>query len=325
MRFVSVLCFALPGLLYSAPLGRVVSVIGVADNGEIRLRAGDIISEKQNIQTANRSSLKILLKDRTIVELGASGWFTIEKRSKETVDLSLKAGTVRVSLSKHNDNKPYFFIRTEDTTMALKGTQVVVKRRMGQDSFMLITGRAEMILPHLKFARTLNAGQQFKIAPTASHDEPLGTWREPASGPPSTEVKQNSPPQAQNTNPPVSVVCHASDCTYKPVNRDIASESKPETRGSRHPEVSSFDPDKALVDVQMPSTILYEESSGDGKNGGRQTGVFAAEASLRLKSPSVPDSDIAAKVAKNVGYDKDHLKNLPPPVPDTAMRIRFKQ
>lgn len=128
--------------------GRVVSVSGKAfvrsedvkkkqTKGETSLlRAGAIIQEGDVINTNSKGRVKLLMKDRSIVDLGSSTLFKVNEykvadstqgKKNRKVDLSLGYGKIRALVDKRKKKKGSFRVRTRSATMGVRGTEFIVK------------------------------------------------------------------------------------------------------------------------------------------------------------------------------------------------------
>ena len=125
--------------------GKVVSVTGkVLDRFEVigkpagvqELKPGMVVHEGDVINTSSLGSVKILLADRTILDLGPSSLFNVKQFTKNAgddrqVDMTMMYGTVRAAVSQKIQGKGSFKIRTSSVTMGVRGTEFVVKSEMG--------------------------------------------------------------------------------------------------------------------------------------------------------------------------------------------------
>jgi len=117
--------------------GRVVTVTGtvlvrnknIPDRNALKLTNGDSIYEHDVFNTSSNSSMKILFNDRTIVDLGPSTLFDLDKfklgkKSEDRkVNMSLKYGKARTSVNKPVGKEGNFTFRTRSLTMGVRGTQ----------------------------------------------------------------------------------------------------------------------------------------------------------------------------------------------------------
>lgn len=143
-RHTIALFFILPMSFSSAEeeayIARAVSVSGkVLMRGEgsttaqmAFLKAGDRLYKGAIVNTGSDGAVKLLMTDRTIIDLGPSSLFKMNdyqlgKVGDRKVDLSLDYGQVRASVNeKLTSDKGKFTIRTKTATMGVRGTEFVV-------------------------------------------------------------------------------------------------------------------------------------------------------------------------------------------------------
>ena len=120
--------------------GEVVSVQGVAfvrpdgaGSGKAiqPAKPGDQVHANDVVNTASNGSIKILLKDKSIVDLGPAALFKLNKfvannGGDREVDASMPYGTVRGAVTQKITGKGKFFLRTPTATMGVRGTEFVV-------------------------------------------------------------------------------------------------------------------------------------------------------------------------------------------------------
>lgn len=122
-------------------IARAVSVSGkVLVRGEgtgtqmTFLKAGDKLFKGTILNTGSSGAVKLLMTDRTILDLGPSSLFKVNEYQLQAgntgdrkVDISLDYGTVRASVNeKISSDKGKFTIRTKAATMGVRGTEFVV-------------------------------------------------------------------------------------------------------------------------------------------------------------------------------------------------------
>lgn len=96
------------------------------------LKPGDRLYKGAIVNTGSDGTVKLLMTDRTIIDLGPSSLFKMNdyqlgKVGDRKVDLSLDYGQVRASVNeKLTSNKGKFTIRTKTATMGVRGTEFVV-------------------------------------------------------------------------------------------------------------------------------------------------------------------------------------------------------
>ncbi len=96
------------------------------------LKPGDKLAKGTIINTSSNGAVKLLMTDRTILDLGPSSLFKMNDYKlgnvgDRQVDMSLDYGQVRASVNeKITSNKGKFTIRTKAATMGVRGTEFVV-------------------------------------------------------------------------------------------------------------------------------------------------------------------------------------------------------
>jgi hypothetical protein len=125
-------------------IARAVSVTGkVLARGEgggnvqmTFLKPGDKLYKGSVVNTGSNGAVKLLMTDRTILDLGPSSLFKLNEYELKSVgdrkvDMSLDYGQVRASVNeKISSTKGKFTIRTKAATMGVRGTEFVVNSPM---------------------------------------------------------------------------------------------------------------------------------------------------------------------------------------------------
>ncbi len=119
--------------------GRVVSLSGKVlvrlesqDEAALReLKAGDSIRSGEIINTGSSGKVKLLMSDRTIIDLNSSTLFKVDeyelKGGKDRkVGLSIGYGKVRASVTQPVSQPGKFMIRTKSATMGVRGTEFLI-------------------------------------------------------------------------------------------------------------------------------------------------------------------------------------------------------
>lgn len=144
----------------SLPAGKAVSVSGkvlIRKDGEAestarKLRPGDIVHVGEVINTSSDGKTKIMLEDKTIIDLGSSALFKVGKFKPGTpaagggdreVELDMMYGTLRSSVTKKVQGKGKFNIRTPSATMGVRGTEFVVQTQVSSPSQVSGIGSAK--------------------------------------------------------------------------------------------------------------------------------------------------------------------------------------
>lgn len=96
------------------------------------LKAGDKIYKGSIVNTSSSGAVKILMTDRTIIDLGPSALFKVNdyqlnKGGDRKVDIGVDYGQVRASVNQPiSSDKGKFTIRTKSATMGVRGTEFVI-------------------------------------------------------------------------------------------------------------------------------------------------------------------------------------------------------
>jgi type III secretion system FlhB-like substrate exporter len=123
--------------------GEIVSVDGVAfirpdkSTGPLpksppRAKAGDNVYVGDVINTSSEGAVKILMRDKSIVDLGASSLFKVDEYlqnngNNRKAKLNLAFGKVRVAVTRKIEGGGSFQVKTRGATMGVRGTEFVVK------------------------------------------------------------------------------------------------------------------------------------------------------------------------------------------------------
>jgi hypothetical protein len=120
--------------------GEVITTEGIvfirADNQATReprpAKPGDKLKTGDVVNTSSNGKIKILLKDKTIVDLGPSALFKVEKFAKNDgknreVDLNMIYGKMRTAVTQKIEGKGRFHVRTPNATMGVRGTEFIVQ------------------------------------------------------------------------------------------------------------------------------------------------------------------------------------------------------
>jgi hypothetical protein len=148
------------------PGARVVYINGsVAVNGKV-LQAGDTVQLGEWIKTGAASGLKLLMPDKSIVDIGANSQFKVQTATQDSTDGQLEYGSVRASIAKRLEGKTKFRVRTKSSVLSARGTEFVVNsvpkpgnKNAFVDQVTVKSGVVEMEAPGVQNLM-LNAGKQ---------------------------------------------------------------------------------------------------------------------------------------------------------------------
>ena len=126
-----------------APVGHVTTVIGLAlirpasgipgkDRLNGALKPGAEVYEGDVINTSSNGSVKILLADNTVMDLGPGSLMHMDSlknlgSANREVKVEMAYGTARTSVTEKLGPKGKFVIRTKSATMGVRGTEFIVK------------------------------------------------------------------------------------------------------------------------------------------------------------------------------------------------------
>ena len=133
--------------VWAGDAGKIVSVNGKVlmrsgDTGKSDVKAvkpGDPVSTGSVLNTSSNSSCKIMLTDKTILDLGPSSLFKIDdykanNGSDREAKLSLDYGKVRSSVTQAITGKGSFNIRTKTATMGVRGTEFIISSQLADQT-----------------------------------------------------------------------------------------------------------------------------------------------------------------------------------------------
>lgn len=188
--FLVAFFFSRPG--YPEDAGRVVAVVGKvllrypnSENPDYKIpTSGEAFRAGAVFNTASNGGLKLLLKDKTVLDLGPASVFSIDEFvlkngskgtqdiSSRSVALSLDYGTVRASVNEKIDPKRgKFTLRTKSTVLGVRGTEFLVEAPQGSIPSVAVThGLVEIAQTQEKNQKPIEiaAGYSWSPAQTAS-------------------------------------------------------------------------------------------------------------------------------------------------------------
>lgn len=100
------------------------------------LKVGDQVFPGQVINTGSNGKVKLLLSDRSIVDIGPSSLFKVadfkaKGGGNRQVDVEMKYGSVRASITEKIKSGGHFRVKTPTATMGVRGTEFLVKADQG--------------------------------------------------------------------------------------------------------------------------------------------------------------------------------------------------
>lgn len=141
---LSVIALANP-LFAAETAGRVVGVEGKVllrnsdtEKPETRiLKVGDVVEKGSTLNTSSAATVKLLMTDKTILDIGASTLFKVDDYqlkggSDRVVQMSMDYGKVRASVNRPVSGAGKFNIRTKSATMGVRGTEFIIQAAIAE-------------------------------------------------------------------------------------------------------------------------------------------------------------------------------------------------
>lgn len=132
--------------------GRIVTVVGEAKVGTRQLAVGDELKVGDRIETGKTASVKVLMPDRTILDISPGSSFIVEEFKPKAggdrdVTLNIDFGRVRASVNRKLEGSGHIQLRTKSSVLAVRGTEFVVtanKDTNSQQQVVVIDGRVQV-------------------------------------------------------------------------------------------------------------------------------------------------------------------------------------
>ena len=112
---------------------------GSKDTKDIRFaRAGDVVLVGDIINTPSDGMIKLLLKDRSLMDLGPSSLFKVNAfkslgNNERQVDSTIMYGNLRAAVTQKIEGRGHFKVRSPSATMGVRGTEFLVRSSMPND------------------------------------------------------------------------------------------------------------------------------------------------------------------------------------------------
>ena len=107
--------------------------ISNGSTGKVTVAPNSVIPTGAIVETGEKSSIKILMSDKSLIDLGAKTKMTINKSGLTDTQLDLDSGKVRATVVKRAATRPQFVLKNRGVTMGVRGTQFVVSGFSGPD------------------------------------------------------------------------------------------------------------------------------------------------------------------------------------------------
>lgn len=151
------------------------------------LRVGDTVQAGQVINSSSNGSAKILMTDKSIIDIGSSTLFKVDeyllkKGSDRKVSLSIDYGKVRTSVNQPVGEKGQYRFRTKTATMGVRGTEFIVQSEIANPSgagaqavkneITVVSGTVSFTSPEVPRGQTmsLTTGSQLVVGSTNPAD-----------------------------------------------------------------------------------------------------------------------------------------------------------
>lgn len=177
--------------------GAIVTVNGLAEvtrgGSRVALKPGDSVFPHDVIDVAKGGSIKLLLNDKSILDIGSGAAFRVDKYIAHKgvdreVELAVAHGTLRSAVTQKVEGNGKFHVKTSSATMGVRGTDFVVQADT-KTQVTVIQGQVEVAQNTAssgggagKFSQhsggrtvVLNSGQQVTSTPGAPLPEKVTT------------------------------------------------------------------------------------------------------------------------------------------------------
>ena len=106
--------------------------VGAMPSSPPKAKPGDNVFAGDVINTSSEGAVKILMRDKTIVDIGASTLFKMDEYihnngANRKAKLDMMFGKMRVSVTKKIEGEGKFQVKTKGATMGVRGTEFIIK------------------------------------------------------------------------------------------------------------------------------------------------------------------------------------------------------
>lgn len=145
----------------SVVVGHIVNVAGKVrirkdgskDTKDIRVaRAGDVVMVGDIINTPSDGMIKLLMKDKSLMDLGPSSLFKVNSfqangGADRQMESTIVYGSLRAAVTQKLQGRGSFKVRSPSATMGVRGTEFVFKSEMLDPKAMIgfLNGRSSMV------------------------------------------------------------------------------------------------------------------------------------------------------------------------------------
>ncbi len=286
-----------------AGVGRAVNVQGKVllrnpDFNKVvkELKSGDTIVEGSIINTSSHGSVKLLMSDRTLLDLGPSTLFKIDeyktsgkKKKIRQASLTLEYGKIRALVTKRLGKKSKFRIRTRSATMGVRGTEFMVLADLEQ---------AVEKAPRSNLKTKSNSGSLSK-----SNFPTSGTEIIVKRGRVDVSIVSSTRPVILTEKTKMTLTDTVGNATT--ANRKIASQSVKVEKISLK-EVQAKIQNVKIVDQTFKQMVVVDKSNVGSKDSGGETlkRLFEGMKDIELKLPETEDFRCAGYPNEFTGLDR---------------------
>ncbi len=310
----------------SVVAGHIVNVAGKVrirkdgskDTRDIRVaRAGDVIMVGDIINTPSDGMIKLLMKDKSLMDLGPSSLFKVNSfqangGADRQMESTIVYGSLRAAVTQKLQGRGSFKVRSPSATMGVRGTEFVIKSDMpdpramsgflnGKSSFAgsaalkgmetpikseitVLQGKVEVAMPQaprMPEASMPGAGAAAPIASTGS-----GTMMLAAGAQVVSQVGGSAPaaPAARVLDPgqltQVASTSRVVDNTFSG-----AVEIKGSTKEEERKEVAERRESRPQQQESRSEAVVAQDSKKDDKSGDKKEAEVAQQPSGSRESP----------------------------------------
>jgi len=249
-------------------------------SGEMHfLKVGDPVLAGTLINTGSTASAKLLMTDKTILDLGPSSLFRVDEYklaqvSDRKVDVSVEYGKVRASVNEPVGTQGKFNVRTRSATLGVRGTEFIVDAPQSPE-----VGKSPIQVKN----RTLSSEPSQKVSVTVVHGSVAMMSEAPANR--GREVARIGAGQQIQTS--LSQL------------ESLTKSEKPKMVTLSGEQLLSVKTEAKLADSTFSAAVSIDPASHDrsesnGTNSGAQTmsaitqSVVASTSSIEISPPMVP-------------------------------------
>ncbi len=274
------------------------------------VKPGNNIYENDVINTGSDGKLKILLKDKTIVDIGPSSLlkmseFKLKSGANRQVNMDMQFGKMRLGVTKKLDDNGKFKIKTRAATMGVRGTEFVVssplqaeKTAPPQTEVTVLQGKVDFVKSGSTDTKAipLNAGTSISSTTIASNNTPIKLNNsQMANVASSSRVSDNTFTKSVTIEPVVQ--SHSTSTSPNQNSNSTASNSSSNNGNNNSNNGNSSNNSNSNSSSNTSSTA---QSSSNGNSANSNSGNSTAASATAAGSANNPNAPAAA-LAGNAG------------------------